>query len=219
MKIISFSLWGGLPMYCTGAIENIKLAREIYPDWKCRFYVDDSVPADAIRKIQAQKADIFFITENRGPFYGMFWRFFAIDDPQVDVFISRDCDSRLNYREKAAVDEWLASNKGIHTMHDHPYHRAVPMLGGAWGAKKGAIQNMGLKVDKWGRYDRKGIDQVFLQIAIWPFVKDNCLRHDDGFEPRFGPIRPFPKHEPLKFNGKYVGEIFNENNKMVGPAK
>jgi hypothetical protein len=215
MNIISFSLWGNKPMYCVGAIENIKLAQEIYPGWRCRFYVDDSVPADTIRKIQAMKADIFFVSEHRGPFYGMFWRFLTVDDSNVDVCISRDCDSRLNYREKVAVDEWLASDKGIHTMHDHNGHRGVPMLGGAWGAKKGVIKNMGPKVDKWGRYDKKGIDQVFLQIAIWPFVKDNCLRHDNGFETRYGAIKPFPKHEPLKFGGGYVGEIFDENNKPV----
>ncbi len=43
-KIISFSLWGDNPKYTIGAIENAKLAKTIYPDWICRFYVGNSTP-------------------------------------------------------------------------------------------------------------------------------------------------------------------------------
>ena len=31
---------------------------------------------------------------------------------QVDLYVSRDLDSRLNEREQAAVQEWLHSSKG-----------------------------------------------------------------------------------------------------------
>ena len=43
-KIISFCLWGDNPKYTIGAIENAKLAKTIYPDWTCRFYVGTSTP-------------------------------------------------------------------------------------------------------------------------------------------------------------------------------
>jgi len=39
-NIISFSLWGNDPMYWKGAVKNIKLAKELYPGFICRFYVD-----------------------------------------------------------------------------------------------------------------------------------------------------------------------------------
>ena len=51
-KIISFSLWGQNPFYFKGAIENAKLQPEIYPGWTCRFYVDDTVPGDAIKELE-----------------------------------------------------------------------------------------------------------------------------------------------------------------------
>lgn len=70
MKTISFSLWGNKPMYTFGALENIRLAKIIYPDWKCRFYVDDSVDKEVIRSILLAGGDVFKITENRGPFWG-----------------------------------------------------------------------------------------------------------------------------------------------------
>ena len=37
---------------------------------------------------------------------------------QVDFYVSRDLDSRLNEREKAAVQEWLHSNKGTFLSED-----------------------------------------------------------------------------------------------------
>jgi hypothetical protein len=35
---------------------------------------------------------------------------------------SRDLDSPLTQRERAAVNEWLSSNLTFHSMRDHPYH-------------------------------------------------------------------------------------------------
>jgi hypothetical protein len=40
-KIISYSLWGDLPLYTVGAISNAKQAKEIYPGWICRFYIHE----------------------------------------------------------------------------------------------------------------------------------------------------------------------------------
>ena len=37
----------------------------------------------------------------------------------------------LDYREKAAVTEWLiGSNASFHVMHDHPGHCGMPIQGG-----------------------------------------------------------------------------------------
>ena len=127
MKIISFSLWGNLPMYTKGAIVNIELAKEIYPGWTCRFYVNSTVEESVINEIEGKGGQIVRITDNRGAFWGMFWRFLANDDPDMEMFISRDCDSRLNYRERVAVEEWEKSDKCLHIMHDHYAHRSVPI--------------------------------------------------------------------------------------------
>ncbi len=216
MKIISFSLWGNKPMYYVGALENIKLAEEIYPGWKCRFYIDSLVDDSICQKIRDAGGEVISVVNNKGSFYGMFWRFLAIDDQEVDIFISRDCDSRLNYREKVAVDEWMNSEFCLHTMHDHYAHRSVPVLGGMWGLKKGCFKDMAGKIEKWGQYGCKGIDQHFLGWSVWNELHNNCIRH--GGHPsagKWGSFKPFPEHAPIKFGGSYVGEIFDENNKAV----
>ena len=52
---------------------------------------------------------------------------------QVDVLLSRDLDSRLSFREVAAVNEWMTTeSKSIHAMRDNPAHR-IGLLGASWG--------------------------------------------------------------------------------------
>ena len=215
MKIISFSLWGDKPMYVVGAIENVRLAQEIYPDWKCRFYADDTVPSDTLKQLNQMGQEIRMVNDGS---YGMFWRFLAVDDPDVDVMISRDCDSRLNYREQVAVEEWLKSDKCFHIMHDHPYHKCVPILGGMWGARRGCITNMSQKIEHWKRHHQKGVDQEFLQRDIWPNIQGKYLRHDSVGAIKWGGSSVFPPHSPLKFGGTYVGQVFDENNQNICPA-
>ena len=65
---------------------------------------------------------------------GMYWRFLPIEDKNVDLFIVRDVDSRINNREEEAVNEWIQSDKILHVMRDHPHHY-YKILGGMWGFK------------------------------------------------------------------------------------
>ncbi|CAF1621039.1 unnamed protein product, partial [Rotaria sordida] len=50
------------------------------------------------------------------------WRYLPVGDLLVDVMISRDLDSPLTQRERAAVDEWLSMKVIFHAMRDHPRH-------------------------------------------------------------------------------------------------
>ena len=50
-KVISFSLWGDNPIYTIGAIKNAELAKEIYPDWTCRYYIGKSTPLEIVNKL------------------------------------------------------------------------------------------------------------------------------------------------------------------------
>ena len=130
-KVISYSLWRTNSKYTVGAIWNAETAKEFYPDWVCRFHVGRDVPHLIKKKLQSY--DNVELIERVEPcdWTGMFWRFEDASDPNVDIMISRDTDSRLGMREKFAVNEWITSDKGFHIMRDHPYH-ATEILGGMW---------------------------------------------------------------------------------------
>jgi hypothetical protein len=199
-KIIAFSLWGDNPKYTIGAVKNAELAQEIYPDWICRFYVGLSVPPQIIDQLKNFKNVELVHMEEEGDWTGMFWRFLAAEDGDV-IMISRDTDSRLNLREKKAVDEWLASGQDFHIMRDHPYHK-TEILGGMWGCRRGILEGIGGMMDNYKKGDFWQVDQNFLREKIYPLVKDRSFVHDEFFE-----SRPFPTPREGR---EYVGEAFDE---------
>ena len=206
MKLITFSLWGYDLKYLRGAIKNAELAKEIYPGWLCRFYIGANTPYGIIHGLK-QLDNVQVVEKNEiGDWRGMFWRFEPASEEGVEVMISRDTDSRLNLREKAAVDEWMASDKGFHIMRDHPHHR-FPVLGGMWGAKAGTVPKMKELIDNWDQKNAYGTDYEFFAGRIMPLIVENTLAHDEFFGGQ-----PFPTPRE---GYEFVGQIFDENENTV----
>jgi hypothetical protein len=117
----------------------------------------------------------------------MTWRFTAASDPTVGRFLSRDLDSRLSFREKAAVDEWVASGKAFHVMRDHPEHATFAMSGGMWGATGEAIPHIKALLQSSVQSGAYLGDMDFLTQHVWPLTMENVVQHDafscthDGF--------------------------------------
>lgn len=197
-KIISFSLWGDNPKYTVGAIKNAELAKSIYPDWVCRYYVGKSVPTDIINELKTNDNVEIIEMEENGEWNSMFWRFYPIADDDTEIMISRDCDSRLSIREKLCVDEFINSDKMFHTMIDHPYHGGI--MGGMWGAKKGILKQMKDLIDIWPKTNQWQTDQSFLNHVISPLVSDTILVHDSMN------LKNFPTKRE---NYHFVGEVFD----------
>lgn len=203
-KIIAFSLWGDNPKYTIGLIKNLDLAKEIYPGWICRVYCGKSVPKKIIEEIKKRENQELVMMDEQGNWEGMFWRFFAAED--ADIMISRDADSRLNNREKIAVEKWIESDKNFHIMRDHPYH-ATEILGGMWGVKSPMLKNIKKMIEEYSKGDFYQVDQNFLKEIVYPLVKETSMIHDEFFEKK-----PFP----LPRNGlEFVGKIFDQNDDTV----
>lgn len=209
-KIISFSLWGNNPKYTIGAIRNAELTNTIFNGWISRFYCGLSVPMNIIDKLRCIDNCEVIIMDVSGNLDGAFWRFNAISDNDVDVIISRDCDSRLGSREKDAVDEWLNSDKLFHIMRDHPCH-GIEILAGMWGVKSPLLKNMNDLVVNYNKNNFYQDDQIFLKNIIYPLVKDQSIIHDEFFNYNIN-----KKQFPNKRDGlAFVGEIFDENENPI----
>ena len=134
-KIIAFSLWGNDYRYLGGALQNVELAKYFYPEWVCRFYIGESTNKEFINKLSDNNNVEIINMPEMGDYTGMCWRFLSASDPDVDITIIRDADSRLHSRELLLVDEWISSNKLFHIIRDHKFHNAK-IMGGMWGSKK-----------------------------------------------------------------------------------
>lgn len=212
-NIISFSLWGDKPMYLIGSLNNTRLAKDIYPGWVCRFYVDRSVSEETLNKLRSEGAEIVLKPDNIDT-SGAMWRFEPAFDPEVKYFIVRDADSRLTIREKAAVDEWLSSGKAFHVMRDHPNHNHV-IMGGMWGGVSGKIPKFKDILESYAKTHNLGFwsDTFFLRDCIWEsYVKHDHISHDEYWRPT-GHEKKFPMG--LKNIKDFVGNKYDETSTAV----
>lgn len=201
-NIISYCLWGDNPKYCVGAIRNSELSKIIYPDWISRFYVHYKVSDSIIYQLKKNNAEVIVVNEPVESWSNMFWRFRPLTDPEVKMFICRDTDSRLNEREKDAVNEWINSDKDVHIMRDHPYH-GFAMLGGMIGFKQPIFNMLRTCLDNFDPQDTYGTDYVFFNDILYPNVVKNAMIHDEFFQKN---NFPSPRR-----NFEFVGQVYNEN--------
>lgn len=120
-------------------------------------------------------------------------------------YIVRDSDSRLNVRERFAVEDWIRSGKGVHSIRDHPNHER-PLNGGMWGGVHGAVKDMTKYVKAFSNKGKYGGDLTFLNEKIWPQVKhNNQISHDAYSCTKFPNAHPFPTKRPANY--QHVGQV------------
>ena len=87
MRLITFSLFGDDPLYCVGAVENARLAKQIYPGWIARFYVAKDVPQHYLNQIKSYGGEVI-VCDRKNAYDGLNWRFRPLNEPDVHYWIS-----------------------------------------------------------------------------------------------------------------------------------
>ena len=112
-----------------GVVSNVRGAKRYYPDFVVRVYCTDCSASDEASILVFDNAELVRCRNDtildQGTGRKAMKRFLVFDDPSVLYFISRDVDSRFSPRELMAVNEWINSKLGFHTMHDHVWHSDV----------------------------------------------------------------------------------------------
>ena len=203
-RIIAFSLFGSHPRYLRGALQNVLAARDIYPGWTCRFYVDDSVDA-TFRAVMAEEGAEMIMDDSgdRDVRHLLTRRFLVSDDPEVGYFLVRDCDSVVGPREAAAVAEWIDSGLPFHAMRDW-YTHTDPLLAGMWGGIAGVFPDIAGKIAGFRESTplNTNWDQFFLRDQIWSAIRDQVMVHDRYFSAHRA--QPFPTPTPT--GREHVGQ-------------
>ena len=177
--VISFCIYGANKKYCKGIDENLKLIQKNIPNTRAFIYIGTDVPSEYIVLYEAYSFVKIIYTNQPGA-YNMIARFFAIDDPSVDVMIVRDADSRLHNRDRWIITNFINSNYMSHTIRDHPWH-TTQIMGGLFGIKKiGFPFNMN---DLYNKYNPTNdisrisyqYDQTFLRNLIYPLIVKNMI--------------------------------------------
>jgi hypothetical protein len=208
VKVISFCLWGTIGKYNIGAIKNADLAKKFYPDFECWFYIQESsVPKNIIEELERRdNVKIIYREGDVNTCKPMMWRFEPVLDPNVELMMSRDTDTRILLREKLAVDQWINSNKIFHIMRDHPYH-CNNILGGMWGMKKNNMADWNKLMSSVVQHTNRDYDQNFMSDVIYHIYKNVSMIHA-SYHRKEAHATKFPiGFEPSKnFVGEYVLE-------------
>ncbi|NWE23145.1 tetratricopeptide repeat protein [Pseudomonas sp. P7548] len=199
-NIIAYTLFGDSPRYCESAIANVQVARELFPAWRCRVYLDDSVPAVIRQRLLDAGAQVIDMSGSaRDGVHPLMWRFLVVDDPEVDRYLIRDADSLLSEREQAAIDQWLASPYWFHHIRDSFTHTEL-ILAGLWGGCRGGLPALKPLMQRWLAQQSdvtRFADQIFLREQVWPMLRQSVLNHDDWFD--FHGAQPLPAHAPIRW--------------------
>ncbi|TRY79883.1 hypothetical protein TCAL_05108, partial [Tigriopus californicus] len=141
----------------------------------------------------------------------------------VDLYASRDLDSRFSLREQAAVQEWLDSDEPMHIMRDHPRHK-IEILGAAWGTHlkrknaRGRWIKSWIKIlndtEAWASRQSKGPDQVILRRYVWPWARRSSIQHDSYFCRDYRGTIPFPTEREMSVNN-FVAAAVKSNGTLV----
>jgi len=181
VNVFSFCLYGPEnPRYYTGLQGNVLLAGKHFPDWKLYVYLGSDVEPSMIQLLEQCPNVVLRYTNITGPL-NMIHRFYAIDEPDVEVMMVRDADSRIHWKDRWAIHEFMNQPEFIaHTIRDNVQHSA-DMMGGLWGIRKSSGLNMHEEyanyTENTSRGARLGHDQNFLGDVIYPKVVSRMLVH------------------------------------------
>lgn len=197
VKAFSFCLYGAeRPIYYRGMIENVELIDQHFPDWKVYVYYAPDVTEVMITKLQSYPNVVLRATGVVGP-VNMIHRSFAIDEPEVEIMLVRDADSRVHWRDRWAIHDFLNHPEYLaHTIRDNAVH-AIALMGGLWGMRKGLDINI---QDEYEKYKKSltsepvyGDDQRFLQRVIYSkLVPKLMVHHSNNYVLPGEHVREFP---------------------------
>lgn len=184
VNAFSFCLYGPPnPYYYQGLLENIWLIGKYFPTWKVYVYLGTDVPQDMRDRLSVCSSVVLRETGITGP-RTMAYRFFAIDEPEVEIMLVRDADSRIHWKDRWAIREFLRQPEYVgHSIRDNVVHK-VELCGGLWGMRKLPGFSVVALHDQYvreyveaGRPLVNGYDQTFLTYYMYPILAPRILIH------------------------------------------
>jgi len=205
VKVFSFCLFGppNPRYYPVPILQNIYLIGTHFPDWKVYLYTAPDVQEEFLTQVAMYSNVVVKPTGKLGNI-NMMERFFAIDDPDVEIMMVRDADSHVHWRDRWAIRDFLSKPEFLaHTIRDNVEHTAM-LMGGLWGMRKipGFSLHAQYELFTQTPIDRGyGLDQSFLTIYVYPYIKNVLLVHvSEGFV--------FPHEHSVKFPFVYSDSLY-----------
>lgn len=178
--VFSFCIYGPEnPLYYQGLLENLDVIGRHFPSWKVYIYAGADVSETYKNTLRRYPSVVIRDTGQLGAI-NMIYRFFAIDEIGNDTMFVRDADSRVHWRDRWAIRDFLNRGEFVaHTIRDNRYHTAR-MMGGLWALRKQSGVHVKTEYEFFKNNEvdhHHAHDQNFLTERIYPQVKHRLLVH------------------------------------------
>lgn len=182
-NVIACALYGNDPFLQECAIQNTKLALDLFPEFTYRIYCDSRITLKTRKELVRFKAELQLMPAPDTEWEPHFWPMWAFDDPNVNVVLVRNAKAPLSAREYQLVRKWLfGSTLPFHVIRDSLL-QSTPIPEGLWGGFTRLLPQMQLNTKIYlKKYGNNFAHQRYLLKQIWPRMRGNCLAHDRHFE-------------------------------------
>ena len=172
-KVLSYSL--DHPDLVTTALQNVKLAKTIFPDWICRFYTSANIETSKFSAF-----DNVEIVENKEDILSpSVWRFEVADDNSVDAFLIRDMNDPFTEELYESLESWVSS-KEVFFVSKSP-EDIIPIMPGKWGMKSDGKTKMKQTLLRFFSRSEKinydNLDLAFMWYYVIPLSVRNTYTH------------------------------------------
>ena len=217
MLIFSFCIYGTDLKYYEGLHENLKIisSHPFFTANPHKIYITHSPTA-----IQ-QYIDLYITFPNTTlsempqtftdiPRMSRLSVFDSLEDE--DYFISRDADSRITPRDIWCISEFIKSNRTLHIIRDHYYHK-MRIMAGTYTIKKGPqLSCVTDAILRWkatktiNSANDYGTDEEFLESIIYPILKSDALIHTNSVG--YADENTTPITIPQESEADFIGNVY-----------
>ena len=243
-RVIAMSLPDSDPVHTWGVVRNAQLVPVIFPGWTLHIYTSQNltetqpmtqqqlsasnqshIPEKIIKTVESLGAKVILLdAETSQTVPSSMWHYLVADQPDVEVFLIRNPDERLTTRDRATIDDWMASEKVqiMHSIKDHPRHSNSTIIDGMWGAQleqfnskfeKISMQNIiqNYMDENQNTKDLKTIADVFLKTFLQPKFEGNIMFYDSiTCDKQYSVPFPVERKENI-----YIGQKFDAHERPL----
>jgi len=181
-------------------IENILLAKELYPEWEIRIYIDSkNQMCNELEKLTINIIKVFKTSKLTNE---LFYKMLAIQDNDIDYVIFRSFKNRISKREVKFVNNWIESEKILHLITEtDPIYKI-----GLSGIFLSKFKKLSLNINhSFTHGTHKYEPEAFIyNNLLMKLPKSEILIHSN---------------EPLYEGEVLCNSIFDENNQIVKDIK
>jgi hypothetical protein len=159
--------------YIQPFLENVDRIHMRMPEAQARLYVAQSLQHLVVPRLVERGVDVHVVSPDSMGFEGSLWRLFPADEELPFMSIDMDSDVVVNSDLVNMIRHWLNDSSKPFFLLRQMWSSLLPITAGRFGAKPHTLPfNVKERIETYCDTNF-GIDEAFLNLELWPHVKNH----------------------------------------------